>query len=176
MFKEEREISRFSWDDLGDIETGRPNIGPFVPVLFYRLMQYTLRDVLITKFDVETAREIFVEAGRIAGREFCKNVLNCNLEYDEFLKALKKVIESSKIGKLTIEKADFDSMEMIMTLSEDLDCSGLPVSHETVCNYDEGFIKGILEEYSSREFSVTEIDCWANGARKCRFKVDLIKL
>ena len=176
MFKEEREISRFSWDDLGDIESGRPNIGPFVPVLLYRLIQYTLRDVLITKFDTETARDIFVEAGRIAGREFYKNVLNCDLEFKEFLKELKKVIENAKIGKLTIEKADYDSMEMIMILSEDLDCSGLPVSDETVCNYDEGFIKGILEEYSAKEFTVTEIDCWSKGARSCRFKVDLVKM
>ena len=67
-------------------------------------------------------------------------------------------------------------MEFTLTIAEDLDCSGLPVSSETVCNYDEGFIKGILEAYTKREFSVTEINCWANGDRVCRFKIDLIRL
>lgn len=50
MFKEERLSNRFSWNDLGDIEQGRPNLGLFVPVLAYRLLQYTLRDALIYSF------------------------------------------------------------------------------------------------------------------------------
>ena len=41
MFKEERDYTRFSWDDLGDIEKGRPNLGRYAPVLTYRLLQYT---------------------------------------------------------------------------------------------------------------------------------------
>ena len=47
MFKEEREQLQFSWKDLGNIEEGRPNLGLMVPVFFYRLLQYTIRDVLI---------------------------------------------------------------------------------------------------------------------------------
>ncbi|MFV0314438.1 MAG: V4R domain-containing protein, partial [Anaerotignum sp.] len=40
---------------------------------------------------------------------------------------------------------------------------------ETVCNYDEGFLAGILKEYTKKEYVVTEIDCWATGSRVCRF-------
>ncbi len=47
MFKEERDESQFEWSMLGDIETGRPNLGPMVHVAVYRLMQFTLRDMLI---------------------------------------------------------------------------------------------------------------------------------
>jgi len=32
MFKEERDCNKFSWEDLGDLEKGRPNLGPTVPV------------------------------------------------------------------------------------------------------------------------------------------------
>ena len=49
MFKEERDKSKFSWEDLGDINGGRPNLGLMVPVLAYRLLQYTFRDVMITE-------------------------------------------------------------------------------------------------------------------------------
>jgi hypothetical protein len=45
MFKEEREESQFEWSRLGDIEAGRPNLGPMVHVAVYRLMQFTLRDI-----------------------------------------------------------------------------------------------------------------------------------
>ncbi len=176
MFIEERDQLQFSWKDLGDIKQGRPNLGSTVPVLFYRLLQFTIRDVLIKRYDVKTAIDILVEAGRLAGYEFCQNMLDKDLDYNEFLIELQKVLKESNIGILTIEKADFESMEFQLAIAEDLDCSGLPVSNETICNYDEGFIKGILEAYTEREFSVTEINCWASGDRVCRFRIDLIRL
>ena len=67
MFKEERNYSKFAWKDLGDIEHGRPNLGLTVPVLAYRLLQYTLRDVLITELGVDKANDILIKAGRLAG-------------------------------------------------------------------------------------------------------------
>ena len=33
----------FSWEDLGDIAAGRPNLGQSVPVAMYRLLQFTRR-------------------------------------------------------------------------------------------------------------------------------------
>ncbi len=65
-------------------------------------------------------------------------------------------------------------MKFVLTVSEDLDCSGLPVSGETVCDYDEGFIAGILNEYTQIEFDVKEVDCWASGGRVCRFTANAI--
>ena len=59
MFKEEREELRFDWNMIGNIGEGRPNLGPTMDVSVYRLMQFTLRDVLIKQFDVETADKIF---------------------------------------------------------------------------------------------------------------------
>ncbi|MFA6224370.1 MAG: hypothetical protein WC647_18875 [Desulfomonilaceae bacterium] len=58
MFKEERDYNKFAWQDLGDLEKGRPNLGLNAPALAYRLLQYTLRDVLITELGVEKANDI----------------------------------------------------------------------------------------------------------------------
>jgi predicted hydrocarbon binding protein len=44
-----------------------------------------------------------------------------------------------------------------------------------VCQYDEGFIGGILDTYVGRPFSVREVDCWASGERVCRFEVRQVK-
>jgi len=33
MFKEERDYNKFKWEDLGDIKTGKPNLGLTTPVL-----------------------------------------------------------------------------------------------------------------------------------------------
>jgi len=173
MFNEERDVNKFSWEDLGDIKEGRPNLGMACPVLAYRLLQYTLRDELIKQFNVQKGREIFISAGRLAGAEFCKNILNTSLNFDEFTADLQKKFKDLNIGILRIEKADLEKMELVLTVAEDLDCSGLPVSDETVCEYDEGFIAGILNTYTGKEFNVKEIDCWASGDRVCRFNANL---
>ena len=173
MFKEEREDYQFQWKDIGDIQKGRPNLGETTMVAVYRLMQYTLRDVLIKEFNVDKAREIFVEAGKQAGSEFCKTVLDTKLNFNEFIADLQQKLKTLNIGILRIEKADIEKMEFILTVAEDLDCSGLPVSGETVCDYDEGFIAGILNAYTGNKFDVKEIDCWTSGGTVCRFHAKL---
>ena len=55
MFKEERDELKFTWNMIGDVVEGRPNLGTTMDVSVYRLMQFTLRDVLIKEFDVKTA-------------------------------------------------------------------------------------------------------------------------
>ena len=57
----------FQWKDLGDIDTGRPNLGNMVNVAVYRLMQYTIREVLNRKLTVDGASEVLREAGHRAG-------------------------------------------------------------------------------------------------------------
>jgi predicted hydrocarbon binding protein len=162
---------RFSWKDLGDIEEGRPNLGNLMNVAVYRLMQYTLRDVLNRHLSVEKATELFREAGKLSGTEFCVNLLDRSLPFNGFIAELQEKLLSLKIGVLRVEKTDFEKMEFVLTVDEDLDCSGLPLADETVCEYDEGFIAGVLEAYTGREFDVREIDCWASGERTCRFRV-----
>ena len=171
MFKEEREESTFNWNMIGDIGEGRPNLGTTMDVAVYRLMQFTLRDVLIKEFDTETADRIYYNAGELAGREFCKNLINKNNDFNGFVQETQELLSKLKIGILRIEKADLENMNFTLTVEEDLDCSGLPVSDETICTYDEGFLSGLLLEYSGKKFDVKEVDCWCSGDRVCRFDV-----
>lgn len=175
MFKEERNSSRFTWKDLGDIKEGRPNLGPSAPVWAYRLLQYTFRDVLITELGVNKTNDILIKAGKLAGTQFCENLLNRELGFNEFVAQLQRALKEQQIGILRIEKADLDCMKFILTIAEDLDCSGLPFTDEIVCHYDEGFIAGIFEAYTGKSFSAKEIDCWASGGRVCRFDVREVK-
>lgn len=173
MFKEERDYNKFVWEDLGDLEKGRPNLGPSVPVLVYRLLQYTFRDVMITELGVNKTNDIIIKAGRLAGRQFCENMLNRELDFNEFVSQLQRVLREQAIGILRIEKTDLKNMRFMLAVGEDLDCSGLPPTDEVVCQYDEGFIAGIMEAYTGKPFYAKEIDCWTNGDRFCRFDVRL---
>lgn len=161
----------FQWEDLGDPETARPNLGDSVSLAVYRLMVFTFKDTLSKEYGLDKTKEMFVKAGHLAGRQFCRNLLDSRLELDGFIADLKQKLIEMKIGILRIEQADRDRLTFSLTVSEDLDCSGLPVLGDTVCDYDEGFIAGIFEEYTGRPFTAREVDCWATGDRTCRFEV-----
>lgn len=173
MFKEEREDSMFNWGMLGDVAEGRPNLGANMEVSVYRLMQFTLRDVIIQEFDTETADRLYFKAGELAGRELFRNVIKQKTDFGAFIKELQETLAALKIGILRVEKSDLDKLEFTLTVAEDLDCSGLPVCDEQICTYDEGFIGGLLHEFTGKKFDVKEVDCWCSGDRVCRFDVRL---
>ncbi|MDR1116791.1 MAG: 4-vinyl reductase [Oscillospiraceae bacterium] len=162
--------SNFSWSKLGDIKTGRGDLGEDMPVIVYRLMQYTMLDVLTKEFGLEKANEFFYASGFLAGTEYAKNTLDTSLDFNSFISELQKSLKSLKIGILRMESVDPGTGEMILTVGQDLDCSGLDITNENVCTYDEGFISGILEVYTGKKYKVKEIDCWASGDRVCRFR------
>jgi predicted hydrocarbon binding protein len=161
----------FSWDQLGDIDEGRPNLGRMTTVAVYRLMQYTMRAVLEKEYGDPKTRALLVQAGRLAGTEFCHNVLDASLPLNKFMAQLHDALLDLSVGVLKVEKSDVENLDFLVTVSEDLDCSGLPIQGVTVCDYDEGFIEGIFSVYTGKSFDVKEIDCWSTGERTCRFTI-----
>ncbi len=147
----------------------RENLGAELPVMVYRMLEYSLKDELVRRFGKETQIDIFRKAGRTAGEYFAKNFLNIDQPLDQFVGELQNKMRELKIGVLRIENVDEETGRIILTVSEDADCSGLPVLGETVCNYDEGFIAGVLSLYSGKPYTAVEVDCWATGDRVCRF-------
>jgi len=160
----------FKWDNLGDIKNGRGDLGEEMPVIVYRLMQFTLLDALSSEFGRSKANDLFRAAGYLAGTEFAKNVLNLELEFSAFISHLQESLKMLKVGILRMEFFNPEDGNIVLTVAEDLDCSGLPITNESVCVYDEGFISGILEAYTGKRYDVRETDCWATGDRVCRFR------
>jgi predicted hydrocarbon binding protein len=121
----------------------------------------------------ETARgrgdDIYREAGRLSGAAFAERLLSRRDDLTDYVGELQKVLREMGVGILRVEKADVESGEFVVTVSEDLDCSGLPETGDVACAYDEGFIAALLESYTGRRFVVREIDCWCTGDRTCRF-------
>lgn len=169
-----KSVQSFKWSDLGNIEIGRPNLGNSTDVVNYRLLQYSLMYVLKKNFGEEKSRQLLREAGLVAGLEFCKNMLKIDLSFNQFIAHLTEIFIKLRIGNLRVEKSDLSNLEFTFVITEDLDCSGLPITGNTVCDYDEGFLKGILDSYMKKNFTVKEVDCWSSGGRVCRFEARLI--
>lgn len=130
---------QFEWKKLGNIKNGREHLGEEMPVLVYRLLEYSMNDVLFKNFGIEKTDEIFRQAGYLAGTEFAKNALPLDVDESTFVSTLAQTLETLKVGILRMEEADFEKGEFVITVHEDLDCSGLPSTGEVVCKYDEGF-------------------------------------
>ena len=152
---------------------GRGNLGSEIPIAVYRLLAYSLREQLSEEFGSEKQTEIFRRAGYQAGSFFAEKQLDMTLPLLAFIASLQSRLEEMKIGILRIEKLEEESGKMVLTVSEDADCSGLPLLGETVCNYDEEFLAGILSAYTGKEYSAVEVDCWATGDRVCRFQAEI---
>jgi len=159
----------FKWENLGDIKSGRGDLGEDMPVLVYRLLQFTMLDILTRNYGPDKANALFREAGFLAGTQLAQNVLNLEVDLDQFVVNLQKTLETLKIGILRMEAFDPETGNLVLTVGQDLDCSGLPITGENVCSYDEGFIAGILNLFTGKTYDVREIDCWASGDRTCRF-------
>jgi len=163
----------FNWDLLGDIEEGRPNLGPLVSTEVYRLMQFCFRDVLEKNYGSETADKLFYEAGLLAGKQFYQNAMDKTGDFGNFINSLQSILVEKGIGILRMENADFKQGKFVLSISEDLDCSGLPELDHEICVYDEGFIAGLLECFTGKRFKVKEVDCWCTGDRTCRFVAEI---
>jgi len=159
----------FTWDLLGNIEEGRPNLGPNTRVEVYRLLQFCFRDVIEQELGTDNTDRIFFNAGKLAGEHFYKNMLKPVDNLNDFVKQLQEVLKDMGIGILRIEEADPEKGVFVLTVSEDLDCSGLPDLDYEICIYDEGFITALMESFTGKKFKVKEVDCWCTGDRTCRF-------
>ena len=161
----------FNWDLIGDIDTGRPNLGQHVDLAVYRLMQFTMRDVIEQKYGSSATDEIFYAAGKKAGTVFYEKFIYPVASLDEFVSKTQQQLKEKNIGVLRLEEAALKEGRIILTVDEDLDCSGMPELDYETCIYDEGFIAALFESYTSEKWKAEEIDCWCTGARTCRFLV-----
>ena len=163
----------FNWGLLGDVAEGRPNLGPMVRTEIYRLMQFCFRDVLEKNYGTEMADKVFYEAGLLAGKQFYQNAMKEAVGFNDFIQSLQSILADKGIGILRIETADYEQGRYVMSISEDLECSGLPELDYEICVYDEGFIAGLLESFTKKRFKVKEVDCWCTGDRTCRFVAEI---
>lgn len=161
----------FDWALIGDVEEGRPNLGIKVNVEFYRLMQFTLRDVLESECGADKADEMFAKAGKLAGKNFYQQYIHPVETLEEFVSKTQSMLKEKGIGILRVEEVDMDKKMVLLTIDEDLDCSGLPELDYETCIYDEGFVAALFECFTNEVWTAKEIDCWCTGARTCRFSV-----
>jgi uncharacterized protein len=158
-----------TWDDLGDVHLGRPNLGPLTTVMFYRLMMMSLATELAGQLGGERANLLLKAAGERAGRLVYGRVLGDCADMPSLVRELTRFLRENNVGILQVEEADEDAREFVFTIREDLDCSGTPNDGRFKCTFDEGLVAGILGGFFDRNMAVEEVECWGRGQTTCRF-------
>ena len=154
-----------------NIPTLRPVLGGHTHMVVYRMFQQTLRQVFEAELGADRVDALFREAGTLAGRAFYAQFCGSPATLTELFKVLSGRFIELGVGIVRVEFSDPEGLEFALTVSEDLDCSGLEDAGRALCVYSEGMLQGILETYTGQSFAVEEVDCWGTGAKMCRFLV-----
>ncbi len=152
-------------------EPERPNLGNQIHLATYRMLHSSMRSALNGHFGARKVKLLLHEAGEIAGKELCLNLLDTRQDFYHFLSQLQHTLIELKIGILRIEKSDLEMLKFQFVIAEDLDNPKYPGPDFTYCDYEEGFITGIMTAYTNKEFTVKKVDCWTTGNRVCRYEV-----
>ena len=123
IFMEDRSHHIFKWENLGNIKEGRGDLGEDMPVIIYRLLEYSINHILAEEYGVEQANELFRKAGFLAGTEFAKNMLDLTQELSGLFAQLQQVMKDLKIGILRVESVSEQDGTIFLTVAQDLDCS-----------------------------------------------------
>lgn len=151
-------------------EEFRPSLGAMTHVGVYRMLYFSLRNVLKQEEGHERADALFREAGYLAGQTFYEQFCATVTDISSLVRVIENRFKELGIGIFRMEDVCEDSLCFTLTVEEDLDCSGLEEKGGVFCVYSEGWFRGIFESFTDRPFSVKEIDCWGTGAKICRFR------
>ena len=78
-------------------EKSRSNLGETLPVLVYRMLEYSIKDELISRFDKDTQIDIFRKAGQRSGEYFARNMLHLDQPVNQFISELQAKMQELKI-------------------------------------------------------------------------------
>ncbi len=163
--------SSLKLNDLGDLSKGRSNLGEMMPVMVHRQFEFSVREVLEVRYGERETVEILREAGKVTGEMYAEGYLNLDASFDDFIEDLQLFMLKQSIGELIVEDYNPANGKLTVSIVDDLSCSGVSDTRRTICHYEEGFLAGIMQRYTQIPYTALEVDCWANGAELCRFKV-----
>ncbi|MBU0899373.1 4-vinyl reductase [bacterium] len=166
---------KLTFENLGNIAEGRPTLGTETPVLNYRILQFSLREVIESELGEGKGAEYLYRAGKLAGTMVYQKFFADIKELDELIKKVIDLLYQLKMCILRIEKCEPEKGVFVFIALEDLDCSGVPKIGWPICQYDEGFISAILSIFTGKNVVVKEVDCWATGERFCRLEAKVVE-
>jgi len=113
-------------------------------------------------------KETLKEVGEMFGRRVIAEVIEAE-DLESSLKGISKLLEGSRYGRGEVVKVSKNAA--VYRVYECADCGGMPDVGRSLCGFDEGIIKGVLEKKLGKPVKVDEVECWGSGYKHCEFDI-----
>lgn len=160
--------------NLGNLEgpvRNRANLGPGVDV---RLFQ-ALRLIAVASVADQTGKDpaaLAYKSGQRVGRALGNAMAPVAGRGPEaFFPAARELCLRMAIGSLVLEEIDLDRGRVLVRLDETVSCAGILGTEGPLCDFEAGFLAGLLSGGIGKPVRATELACAATGSRGCRFEL-----
>jgi predicted hydrocarbon binding protein len=161
-------------DLVGDPVAGRQKLGTMVPVALFRLLRLVGVMEGMKEIAGRGANAIIYRGGKNLGKNVGEKVLQAtgkNLE--KYLQEIVKICKELGIGLLSIPEMDLNRGFIKVRVDECVTCSGMPNVGQVVCHFEGGLIGAIIEKFTEKKVTVTEVECYGKGDSACVFEIVL---
>lgn len=147
--------------------SNRPVLGNDIPLLVFRVFRHFSAGYMEEVLG-RGAGVVFQNAGRELGREAGKMLYKENAT--EYLTDVVQFVRDSKIGIL--KPVEFTDGRLIVDLDECITCAGMTPIGKRICQFEVGFVAGIVETLTKQRPKAHESLCNMNSERCCQVTVD----
>lgn len=171
MMRDDTEINmRLDLTRVGDVYSGRRQLGPSVSIGHYRAMAIGFATYMTEKLG-HVGDAILYSVGRLTARQVAEEIFK---ETGSEAVALPRVfaeIRNQGIAIPEVAQRTEDWVDVI--LRENVTSAGIQSLGQAVCHYQAGMLAGLFEAMSGRRTLCRETKCWGLGDKYCEFRIDL---
>lgn len=161
-------------DLVGDPEAGRQKLGTMVPVALFRLLRLVGVMEGMKEIAGRGANAIIYRGGKNLGKNVGEKVLQkTGKNLEKYLQEIVNICKDLGIGLLSIPELDLNKGFIKVRVDECVTCSGIPNVGQVVCHFEGGLIGAIIEKFTEKKVSVTEVECYGKGDTACVFEIVL---
>ncbi len=137
----------------------RNELGTNINLVYMRLFRLALRDTYGSKL----SSSLLYEAGR-------HTAIN-NFKFN----SINDVVNSLNDLSIGVMKITYNDGERIIFEEDECAvCSGMPVTNESLCSFEAGFLAGALSCIMNKDVVVEETKCWGLGDQICQFEASIL--
>lgn len=155
---------------VGDVVTGRRQLGPSVGLAHYRALTLGFQAYLERRWG-HMGDAVLYSVGRLAGRHAAGEILREAPDQAAALAQVLREYQDNGIGIPEVRETRPDRVDVVV--HESAPAAGTrPLGHP-LCYYQAGMFAGIFEIIHGRPATARETHCWGQGDQYCEFRVDL---
>lgn len=156
---------------VGDAASGRPTLGPMVPVAMFRALRLLgLMEGLNAL--IGDASTLVYSAGKEVGKAVGSQIAEAARgELGTFVELTVKKFADLGVGRVSLAAARPEDGYLLVDVAECITCAGIEPIGKRICHFEAGMIAAVIEAFTRKANTVIETKCNGTGDGICQFEV-----